>query len=559
MPTTSRIFRLNALLAATAIGLTGCFGGGSDDGPSPVPPPAPAPEPGSITLSGQVTGNAALKNVAVCLDTNANNQCDAGEPASAPTGADGMYSLSATEAQAAASRLIAIVRAGDAGAATTAIDAADPAQAATTADYVLTRPAGSDGGINPLTTLVQAGVAASMTETAARDNVALQLGIAKAKIDGYQDDPAFTTTVQDSARAIATVTATGIANGATLKVGDQQAAVPMSRLSGQLFFTDTNNYFVQFLELNAKAAGADLQTYSDERAGAIGGVPRPDRGANNYLYTTAMLSPTGWQYCDRSAPSTMTQGNPNRSVYCGARPTVSFSQESSVAGQAMTALVARWQADPSSNNINPGTSTANLNAALGTASLPAGSIESHSTRLILMPPMTIDNLRNRAVSNAKAPSLAALPAGFKIADVNLVNPGATILNLGFGATAHKNMRAAFGAASTANSGAVQYYECDLDDADVNFRDPPNCHTTTTGTYQIETVNGAPIMRFAGHPAVVDTASYAEVFFTEIDWGGTTGVFVYQARQPKADISRNMTQTRRLNQTAFEAILTQVGL
>ncbi|OJU91618.1 MAG: hypothetical protein BGO13_12545 [Burkholderiales bacterium 66-5] len=560
MPSTSRIFRLNALLAATAIGLTGCFGGGSDDGPAPAPSPAPAPAPapGSVTLSGQVTRNAALQNVVVCLDTNANNQCDTGEPASAPTGADGMYSLSATEAQAAASRLIAIVRAGDASAATTAIDAANPGQAITTVDYVLTRPAGSTGGINPLTTLVQAGVAAGMTEAAARGNVAIQLGIAQAKIDGYQDDPAYGTTVQDSARAMAAMTARAIQAGATLEVGDQQAAVAMSRAGNQLSFTDTSNYFVQSLEFNAKAAGADLQTYSDQRKGAIGGVPRSDGGTNNALYNTAMLSATGWQYCNRSAPASVTQGNPSRAVYCGARPSVSFSEERAVAGEAMAALVTRWQTAPG-NTINPGASTASLNTALGAASFPAGSMESLSTSLVLMPPMTIDNLRSRAIAQARAASLGALPAGFKTADVDLSNPGPTTLSLALGSAAHKAMRVAFGPATDAKSGAVQYYECDLDNTDNNFAVPPNCKTTTTGTYRIETVNGAPIMRFAGHPAVVDSVNYAEVVYTEIDWGAPTGVFVYQARQPRMDLNFNATQTRRLNQTALDAMLARLGL
>ena len=45
----------------------------------------------------------------------------------------------------------------------------------------------------PLTTLVQAG-GGRLTEAVARENVALQLAIAAAKVDAYQDDPATTTT-----------------------------------------------------------------------------------------------------------------------------------------------------------------------------------------------------------------------------------------------------------------------------------------------------------------------------------------------------------------------------
>ena len=60
-------------------------------------------------------------------------------------------------------RLIAIVKAN------VTTDASNPGQpVTTTSDYVLKRPAGSAGGINPLTTLVQAGVAAGMSNAQSR-------------------------------------------------------------------------------------------------------------------------------------------------------------------------------------------------------------------------------------------------------------------------------------------------------------------------------------------------------------------------------------------------------
>ena len=79
-----------------------------------------------------------------------------------------------------------------------------PFAGGTDADYVMHRPAGSGGAINPLTTLAQAGVAAGMTEADARANVALQLAIGAAKIDNYQDDPAWDDAqVRDTARTAA--------------------------------------------------------------------------------------------------------------------------------------------------------------------------------------------------------------------------------------------------------------------------------------------------------------------------------------------------------------------
>ncbi|WP_431777877.1 hypothetical protein [Ottowia caeni] len=182
---------LHAFALTAALSLAAC-GGGDDSSDPPAPPPPPPAPPPSVSLSGEVARNGTLKNVVVCLDLNSNDACDSGEPASAATDADGKYTVSydpTAVPNAASSRLIAPVKTGDPAASTTAIDSYNPAVAATTTDYVLKRSAGSGGAINPLTTLVEAGVAAGMTEAAARANVALQLAIDPAKIDGYQDDP----------------------------------------------------------------------------------------------------------------------------------------------------------------------------------------------------------------------------------------------------------------------------------------------------------------------------------------------------------------------------------
>ena len=156
MDSRKKRFALHSIAAAMALSLAACGGGSDDnDGPGPGPGPGPDPQPPvTETLTGQVARNGTLKNVVVCMDLNGNDACDAGEPASDPTGADGKYSLSYNPQavpDAASARLIAPVKTGDPAAATTAIDSYDPAVAATTADYVLQRPAGSGGAINPLT------------------------------------------------------------------------------------------------------------------------------------------------------------------------------------------------------------------------------------------------------------------------------------------------------------------------------------------------------------------------------------------------------------------------
>lgn len=65
----------------------------------------------------------------------------------------------------------------------------------------------------------------------------------------------------------------------------------------------------------------------------------------------------------------------------------------------------------------------------------------------------------------------------------------------------KNLRVAFTGINSLNSGTVQLYECDLNAAQTVAS---NCAATQTGTYDIATVSGARVMRFAGFtPTVMD--------------------------------------------------------
>ena len=195
-PPRSARFALSAIVIAS---LAACGGGNDDDGGNT--PPA------SESRSGVVVADQPVSGVTVCLDLNANGACDTGEPA-AQTDAQGAYSVKTTAAQSSAS-VIALM--------TQAAGASSP--------YVLRQVPGKGGQINPLTTLVAAGVAAGMTEAAARGNTAVQLGIAEAKIDNFQDDPANDPArVQDNARTMAGVVAVALERGATLEVGDQTAA-----------------------------------------------------------------------------------------------------------------------------------------------------------------------------------------------------------------------------------------------------------------------------------------------------------------------------------------------
>ena len=66
------------------------------------------------------------------------------------------------------------------------------------------------------------------------------------------------------------------------------------------------------------------------------------------------------------------------------------------------------------------------------------------------------------------------------------------------------------------------------------------------------------MRFAGHPAVVNTINY-QVVYAEVDWGGAGNQWVYRAHATKPDWSSRYATTMRLNTTAWSAMKTQLGL
>lgn len=139
----------------------------------------------------------------VCADLNANQACDAGEPVSPATGADGSYSLTyqpADENSASAFRSAALVATIGAD----AVDAADPGSTATQRAFVLMAPAGKASRISPLTTLVQKAVAQGQSLADAEAAVAQQLDISVARIYDYQGDtPSSAAVLPDTARTVA--------------------------------------------------------------------------------------------------------------------------------------------------------------------------------------------------------------------------------------------------------------------------------------------------------------------------------------------------------------------
>lgn len=552
--------------AALAVGtaliatLAGCGGGGGEDAAPPNPPPA---EPTLVTLSGLVTVDQGIQNAVVCMDLNANSACDAGEPVSAKTGASGAYSLrydptKIPAAQVAAASLIAPMVPGLASDPATTLDAARPGQPATSAAYVLRLAPGKRGAINPLTTLVAAGVAAGMSEASARANVATQLGIAEAKIDNYQDDAnTDASSVQDNARTMAGVTAAALEAGATLEVGEQTDAAsgsPGALLA--LNYTNAANYFARSLFTEARPTGPGPYSVADVRTAKTNGVVDPPTN----LYAEAYLSSTGWTRCTPSVPILSTSGNPNRSSFCKARPSVGFDLFQSIAGQSMSSVVTAMQADPSSNTINSGLPTTALLGDLGSATFPANARLQTRRNLNLAADsyLYINNVNADAFSTSIT-SLEQLIASFASSAVNLAT-GRGTLGLGLADSQTSVLRVSFTSPASATAGTAQFYRCDYNPSANTIA---NCVATQTGSYAIGTVNGVRVVRYSGFAPTIMTHTrlHAEVApgVPGLTDGPGSGSRVFVVRENIPTVAASQSTNKRLDSTAWAAMRSQLGI
>lgn len=543
------VLGVSAVLVAA---LVACGGGGGGT-PSSNPPMGGVST--LVTLTGTVVGDMAIKNAVVCLDLNKNQACEANEPVSAKTGADGVYSLQYDSAvvsavQIAGASLVAFMVPGALTDPNTTIDMANPAVGNAFRPYAQRGVAGKSGQINPLTTLVQKGIDDGMTESVARANVALQLNIADVKINDYQSDPVFSYASPDTARAMAKLTQATLDDGGVLIVGDQTAAIVSTPgdLAG-LRYTDAASYGYRNFNRTAKAAGVAGSDVTDIRSGATAGTAT----AHNVLYNIAYLSPPGWTLCDETVPIKTTLGNPSRSNFCKASDAAGYAVETDIASQSMATVVNTMQTDGASNVINNGLPVANLITALGTANFPAASLTRKRTSLNLNQPIYINSINTDGRPQAEATTLAQLITAKPSSGVNLATATGS-LGLGLSTSSAKNLRFAFTGTTSATAGTVQYYDCDLSATNV----VSNCVNTVTGTYSIDTVNGVSVMRFAGFPETImnHTRVYVEVSNAPTVIGGD---WVFQARENKPTEAGSVTVANRLNATAWDAMKTTLGL
>lgn len=537
-----------ALLALSACGGGGGGGGGLPLGllpppPPPAAPPPPAP-PGPVSVNGKVVVLGPIGNAVVCVDRNANGACDAGEPASGKTAADGQYRFSYTPTDAAdAAKLAAapllarIVPGAVAAGGSYESDGSGTPVPLSTRAYHLGAPASLRAQINPLTTLVQAAIATGIAADRARALVAAQLGIPAAGIADYQD-LAVGEGFADDARTAAGLTNLALHAGATLAVVDPAVATapaPGETLA-RLEFTNPSTYYLQTYSTDGVVSGQGRTQVVDRREGKTAGVAI----AHGQLYRQVRLSPTGWLRCDETTDFFNTQGLPNRTEFCGGSvPSLAYTLSQDIAGRKMSEVVAQMQAATDGSNTIVG-----LDPSVGLAdpgaTFPAGSLIRTRFGIDVKQFPLINDVTTDAVGFA---TLEALIAGRPVGGVNLANGGGTA-SLGLAQDDRHILRVAFVDAST-----VRYYICDWAQASSTMS---NCIAGGTGGFRIATVNGARLIE-------LDAASYPSTYVDNRRSFGEYGGAVYMVRQVKPQLQYNARTLQRLNGPAWQALKRQIGL
>ncbi|HYP85357.1 hypothetical protein [Variovorax sp.] len=521
-------FERRALACAALLALTACGGsGGSDSSQGSQAGPS---TPASATIAGKVVVLGPVGGATVCVDRNRNNTCDAGEPASAETGTDGAYEFSYTpSSQAEGDELAAAPLVAQ-------VNGNNPSLPAFSKPFTMSAPSGKRAQVNPLTTLIQAGVDSGLALERAEAAVLLQLGLPEtAQLYDYQNvavvDP---TRFEDNAFAAALVTADALHSGVALRVVDPTAATvaPSDQLAS-LTFTNPDNYFAQTYPTDGVAdPSTGRRRLTDLREGKTNGAATP----HDTLYPQVRLGSGGWVRCDENASFTSSLGTPSRSDFCeDSTLTMSHGASTDIAGRKMADVVAEMQAGEGNSiaGVNPAVAFADPNAVF-----PPGSLLTLRRGVNLSQPYSIslfDPNEKTGYSNLEA-LIAALP----VSGVNLAT-GAGSASLGLIDDNVHNLRVA----SIDGAKAVQYYRCDFVSGVVS-----NCAVLATGTVEIKTAGTARVLEFIGYPdsPISTVRTYGE-------YAGA----VYVARRTKSASQFNGYVSHRVNGVAWEAMRPQLGL
>jgi hypothetical protein len=494
--------------------MNGC---GSDNDPDPAPAPAPA----ALSIAGIVI-DGPIQGATVCLDVNGDGECGPDEPASARTDAAGNYLIGeVTEEAAASAALIALVPAD-------AIDADNPGAAVGTA-YRMSAPAGKGALINPITTLIQAGVADGLALADAESAVARQLQVDLQNLyRNYVAEPDAPDSLALAAGARLIVPA--LQAGTTLEVAKSGPASPPSYTVADFWFQDNSNWYLRYLMNDGIANDRGLVPYTDQRTWFEGGQPVPEERMYGLDTQPVRLTDGGWGQCNRTTEHYTGQGNPHYSSFCG-DDTYTSRTTTDISGRSIAEVVAEVQAAPNSilRAVSP--------SAFGTSVFPAGTTLMRRTSRIVNHPLMY-NPGDGSLDGGVAQVVAAFPIPATPAGANTVSMGSLRDSAG---NINRRPRAAFGP-----GGLAQYYVCDL----VNGSSV-NCQASGTGTYSVTTMHGVPAITFTGQPSEQEVSAVSNRVFLERD--GRT----YYGWRLKPDNVDNVAP--RLNGVAFNAMAAVLGI
>lgn len=374
---------------------------------------------------------------------------------------------------------------------------------------------------------------------------------------------------------------------------EPSASAPTAAASLAWFsFTDGANWFMRYFTSTATQNTPDangLRRFVDHRQRAVAGAVQVWGASSAYTRTDAWFNGTAWIVCPTDFENLATPRDArgrSESRYCGTHRSVSTSLERDIAGQRMADIVAEIRAYPLASTQGNFAQWGPRPELLGTATFPAGSKLAYQVTTPLANPDGYSPLASnivRAFSAEIAAGGVATPACNSVTSANagsLQSEVATLEQLvaGFpgkpctytsnattgprhewwgngtlsigtvaGGTpvtsyyrSDRGLRVAFGPGNQA-----VFLNCALRATDAS---PRNCDVAGTGSWRIDTVGDARVLRLAGVPADAAPLTYHRLF---VERGGK----VYWGYRDKLRVDN----TLRLNGPAMDALLQPLGL
>ena len=361
-------------------------------------------------------------------------------------------------------------------------------------------------------------------------------------------------------------------------------------------YTDASNWYFRYFSSSAAQNTPDangLQRFVDNRKRSIAGVVQV-WGDPAYTRTDTYFNGSTWAVCPTSFenPNTVrdAQGR-SESFYCGAYHGSSVRSVVDVAGQRMSEIVTQVRAYPLTNSQGSYPSWGPDPALLGAAVFPANSKLFYQTSTQISnpdaytvnkvtsypadvtaggtPTFDANGVASLACGNVTSANAASLIAEVTALEQLVARMTGTPCIFGPNASAgarndwwsnstaqigtiagpapsssyyqsNRSLRVGFGSANS-----VTYYNCALRTSDGSSR---NCDPVGTGTYSIETVGDARVLRLANPPAIAATLTYSRSY---VERGGK----VYFGFRDKLKVDHAV----RLNADGMDALLGQLGL